>query len=397
MKMQKQRVIAIDFFRGVCILAVILNHAALFSLPFAYISGDGSLWTSAAEMFLLLSGVTYAIVRGDKVRSDFGYVLKRTWRRAGIIYLVNISIVIISLLLALFLTSRGLPNDVLGPLPADSGLPLALKIVSYTYSIGWATFLMYYSMLLIAAPFVMYTLRSRYWLAVPVLSIALFLLDRHPANIFLSVGLWQIYFVIGLTAARFRNQISGLLNQAETRRLANRAFLPATALMLAINVMLNYPVGSYIVRLTNAGWLPFKFEAAYIHMEGHLPTLNYLLMNTRAGLLRPTATMMVATSAYLIYSKYEERLLRRTGRFILTMGRNTMAVFAAQAIAIPCLAAINLPHRFFDNLLLTSFLVGCMWMVARAEVSKAGLERYVSELKMSFLAAKNGYVQRLED
>src|SRR4051812_29936590 len=63
MKKKKDRVVALDYFRGICILIILLSHSAQFSYPIAYLSGMGLLWTSAAEMFFLLSGITLGVVR----------------------------------------------------------------------------------------------------------------------------------------------------------------------------------------------------------------------------------------------------------------------------------------------------------------------------------------------
>src|SRR5690348_10363022 len=114
MKNPKQRVVAIDYFRGICILVVVLNHSMVFSMPFAYLSGASMLWTSAAEVFLLLSGLTLGIVRGPKIKEDFWQLFKKMWQRAGGIYLLNILVVALSLLMAESLISYGLSNNVLG-------------------------------------------------------------------------------------------------------------------------------------------------------------------------------------------------------------------------------------------------------------------------------------------
>ena len=61
MKQPKERVIAIDYFRGICILMVLLDHSALFSWPYYYLAGGGVLWTTAAEIFLLLAAVLFVL------------------------------------------------------------------------------------------------------------------------------------------------------------------------------------------------------------------------------------------------------------------------------------------------------------------------------------------------
>src|SRR5581483_5574442 len=154
MKHAKDRVVAIDYFRGLCILLVVINHAVAFSMPFALFAGAGGLYTSAAEMFLLLSGVTFAIVRGHQIGPHFSQVVKKTWRRAGILYLINLVLVVCSLAMAVFAVSHNLTNNVAGSLPANNSWGLLADILTFKYTIGWADFLMYYSVFLLFAPFI---------------------------------------------------------------------------------------------------------------------------------------------------------------------------------------------------------------------------------------------------
>jgi hypothetical protein len=130
MKKSKQRVVAIDYFRGIFILAVLLNHSAIFSSPFTYLAGDGILWTTAAEMFLLLSGITLWIVRGEQLTASFKSTSIKIWQRAAKTYLIYVVTVILSLTLALYLVSHSLTNDVLGNLPQTHSLQLLINKAS---------------------------------------------------------------------------------------------------------------------------------------------------------------------------------------------------------------------------------------------------------------------------
>jgi hypothetical protein len=207
MKQAKDRVIAIDYFRGLFIIMVVVNHAMLFSLPFAYLTGAGRMWTSAAELLLLISGLTFGIVRGHQIKSDFLTVYKKTLRRAGQIYLVNVLVVALSLLLAVYAVSHNLVNYVYGTMPSTSGLHLLRSILSFSYSIGSAGFLGVFAILLLAAPPLLYVLSTRLWPSVPILSAAIFLFTTHGAGSSIPyswLGQWQIYFILGLLMAKFR-------------------------------------------------------------------------------------------------------------------------------------------------------------------------------------------------
>jgi hypothetical protein len=400
MKQQKQRVIAIDYLRGLLILMVVVNHGAAFTKPFSYLTGDGGLWTSAAELFLILSGLTFAIVRGPQVLSDFRGVLKKTLRRSFIIYTAYISVVFISLLLALTLSARGLPNDVSGPLPVKSGISLILSILSFSYSLGWASFLMYFSIFLIFAPFAMYLLRTHWWYILPAFSAGLFVATRGRAatDIYASFGVWQIYFAMGLMIGRFKQTIKQFNDTAklELGTYVKTAIVGATTLMITVSVLLNFSIYPTVTHLTAAGWMPLKIQAAYIHLRNLKPALDSLFMDGRTGWLRPLLALMAFVSVWLIYHKYQNYILKKSGRLFITMGQRTLAIFIAQAIIIPLIYTIGLPPSFASSLLLTGLLILAVWVVARTKFSMEAFRLYFSAWRNSFYEAKYSYLYRSE-
>jgi hypothetical protein len=402
MKHQKDRVIAIDYFRGICILVMVVNHAALFSLPIALITGAGQLWTGAAEMFFLLSGLTFGIVRGEKIISDFRAILKKTWRRAFSLYLINIFYVFSSLAIALTLVAHNLPNYINGVLPTGDIWSIFVRIFGLSYSLGWASFLMYYVAFIALAPFLMYVLRTRFWALVPFASLVLFAVNAsqtNPAGIYYWFAIWQVYYVAGLVIARFRLPVLRKfysLRSATVKTISAAVLLPA-AIVLAASFLLNFSVYPTVVRLVQAGWLPQKVQAGYALLLSHKPTLDSLLMDSRSGLLRPAVAVLILGAGYLVYQKYKGFLLARSGNFFNTLGRDTLWIFLAQAAAIPMLSYVPIHHNVATNLMMTSLLVYVMWLVTKRRAILLGINNYMGELKASFLEAKYSYIYRAED
>jgi len=402
MKQAKQRVVAIDYFRGLCILAVILNHSMLFSMPFAYLSGASMLWTSAAEMFLLLSGLTLGIVRGSRIKDDFKNLTLKMWRRSAYIYLINIIIVSLSLLLALYFTSHGVNNYILGELPHQSGLSLLWSMANLSYGIGWASFLALYSVYMVFAPFLLYALRSKFWYTVPLVSLTFFVFNYIQPEVFgyaSNFALWQVYFVMGLVLSRFRVSIISRaysLNRYMRKGAATTVLL-ATSLILALNILLNFNISPYVDRMVHQGLIPARLEAYYIQLLQHRSRLDIMFMNSRTGVLRPAITLLFLAAAYILYQRHKQFLLRQTGRYINKLGSETMWVFVAQALAIPLLAALPLPRNVLTNSLLTIVLVTAMWQVANRREILVSAKSYVSTLKNSYSQAKYNYLSRYED
>src|SRR5215831_17597074 len=79
---------SIDLLRGFFICIVIVDHIGWFPSAFEVVSGRGGLFASAAEGFLLISGVLVGQIRGGEVKSGrFGVAAWRCLRRAGVLAL----------------------------------------------------------------------------------------------------------------------------------------------------------------------------------------------------------------------------------------------------------------------------------------------------------------------
>jgi fucose 4-O-acetylase-like acetyltransferase len=404
MKRTKQRIIALDYFRGIFIIMVVINHATLFSMPFAYFTGAGRLWVSAAELLLLISGLTFGIVRADKISDDFRGVYKRTFKRAGQLYLVNILIVVLSLILALYAVSSNLTNWVDGSLPNRHGLSLLWSILNLSYSIGWAGFLGYFAVFLSLAPMALYTLKTRFWLVVPLVSVAVYTLNTLSPSTFgnyTAYALWQIYFVMGLLLARFRvtalTYFYGL--KYSYRRLISFSVVAVAAVMLAVSILLEDSGTLYprVWDLAVSGWLPSMAFGAYHHLLAIKPAADDLLMKSRTGVLRPLFSIVVLAGMYAVFQEYKNFLLDKTGKLVTTLGRNTLWIFAAQAIVIPLLAMLPLQrNNFLNDFMLTAVLLLSMWALTKRQAIGWTLQNYMAELKHSYNEAKYSYLRRYQ-
>jgi hypothetical protein len=405
MKHARDRVIAIDYFRGICILVILFTHSIEFSKPFAYLSGAGRLWVGAAEMFFLLSGLTFGIVRSKLLENNFRELIAKSWRRAAFLYLLNTFAVLASITLGLFLLSHNLNNNIPAAQPISSGSHLLWQVLDFSYSSGWANFLMYYAMYMLIAPFVFYALKTRFWPLVLLGSASLYVVSAiSPFNIlpvgaYTGFGIWQLYFIFGLTLARFRVPIIGRFYRltAITRSRLSTLVISLAALVLALNIVAIKNPFLAINRLAVEGWLPIKARSAYVDFMNSKPTLDSLLMNSRTGILRPFVCILFLATAYVIYQKYKQSILSWTGQFVNAMGRDTLWIFVAQAFVIPILAAIPLQRNLFNNTLLTAVLILSMWLLTKRRLLIPSLKNYGAELKNSYNAGKYSYLYRSEN
>jgi hypothetical protein len=376
----KDRVVAIDYFRGICILLIILNHASVFTNPFDVISGASRLWTGAAEMFFLLSGLTFGIVRGGMIKNQFKKVLKKTYRRAAILYAAFIFSVAVSIGLLVLFKTYNLPANLPGSLPTGGWLHTIFETLILKYSPGWADFLMFYAVYLLAAPFILRGLWSKFWLAILALSAALFVIASYELIHFGAYRAffdWQLYFVIGIILARFRLPALAWfhsLPRLTARRLA-AAILAAAAVVLGISFATEFHVYKFVDQ-SLPGWL----ENLYRNWLDHKPAVDRLLMNDRFGVLRPAAALLTLAGGYVVYQHYKKAILSHTGRLVNSMGRDTLVIFVAQAIIIPLMAAIPLERNLLNNFLMTNVLLIIMVAINQRKKLAAMAAQHIRKL-----------------
>lgn len=63
-----ERMLVLDYLRGFFIMIIIADHLWRWPNLFEYVSGRGELWSSAAEGFVIISGLLVGYVRGYKNR-----------------------------------------------------------------------------------------------------------------------------------------------------------------------------------------------------------------------------------------------------------------------------------------------------------------------------------------
>jgi len=359
----KQRVLALDYFRGLCMIIVIINHFAIFANPLTILAGGGRLWVSAAELFFLISGITFAVARGKNISRGFGEVVKKSFKRAALLYGINLLTVVASLAVAFQLSAANRFVNIPGELPAGGAGHTALQILSLQYNYGWADFLMFYAVFLLVAPFALRILFTRAWAIVPILSVAFFSLTASQTlhmGPYFQFFVWQVYFFVGMALGRFRLDILGQANKLNIRVRKALAYSIAAAggLVLAASLL-----AGYSERINNSA-LPQAVKALAIKLGSFQASSDFWLYNNRTGLARPLVSLLVLATLYVTFQKLKKPLLKCTGNFVMSFGRNSLQIFVLQAMAIPLIAALPLRQdSYFLNMGLTCALIFSIWLV----------------------------------
>jgi hypothetical protein len=353
---------------------MVINHAVVFSAPIAYLTGEGRLWVSAAEMFFLLSGIIFAVIRGDAIRETFRKILAKTWRRAAMFYAISILTILASMDLAISLISRGDFVNIPGAIPPDKSLHFVLNLLTFKYTYGWASFLMYYSVFLVFAPFLLYILKTRFWASIPLASALLFVLSRsHPIaqSPYMYFAVWQVYFVLGLVVGRFRLPVLSWFYNLNLlhRKTISYSIITLAGMVFFISSYITFISSRFAHTVSDLSWAPSFLGWSITYLGKHSDVVNYWMQNNRTGLLRPLATLLTMAALYLIYQKYNRSLLRYTGKFVNAFGRDSLWIFIAQAFMIPIISILPLPrHNLITNIGLTTMLLSSLWLITKRAV-----------------------------
>ena len=88
LKKVSSRILALDYLRGFFIIVIIADHLWRWPNIFQFVSGRGELWSSAAEGFVIISGLLVGYIRGYKNRTQpLSDVSKKLAARGVMLYI----------------------------------------------------------------------------------------------------------------------------------------------------------------------------------------------------------------------------------------------------------------------------------------------------------------------
>src|SRR6185369_9293902 len=85
---RRSRDLALDLLRGYFLVVIMIDHLRYAANPLYLVSGRQSLWVTAAEGFILISGFLVGMLRGDEARTaGLASATRHLVRRAGVLAL----------------------------------------------------------------------------------------------------------------------------------------------------------------------------------------------------------------------------------------------------------------------------------------------------------------------
>ena len=155
-----KRLVALDYLRGFFIVIIIIDHLWRWPSIYELITGKASLWVTAAEGFVIISGLLIGYIRGYKNRDQpIKSVTIKIWKRALLLY----AWLIIMTLLYTGLTWVVGAKGSLAPITVPQGdwWTLLWSTATLQDAHDWVYFLYVYALLLVVTPIAVWLLRAR--------------------------------------------------------------------------------------------------------------------------------------------------------------------------------------------------------------------------------------------
>ena len=353
------RIHELDLLRGFFILVILIDHFQRWPSPFAYLTGEGRLWVSAAEGFFIISGLLIGYLRGWKGRhQNFREITGKLLKRAGMLYLWCVGITLFVVAMLPFFTSG---TDALYALlpkfpSADqvTSLPVYLwNVISGQYATDWIYFLRLYAIVLAVSPLVIWLLRKGLWWVVLAASISVYGLSfLMPTPEGAMQG--QLLF-FGAALIGWNLEKIGLWLHAHP---VARKRLAITFISVALITM----VASYF-------WV-----FGWTNVEGPKPIISRDSYVTARGFIDPWFTNNPMAPARIILSfvwfgglfaifHYARRFIMKWfGWLLMPFGTASLSVYCLQAILFVFIqAALPISQSQIANMLMTIVVVLLIW------------------------------------
>lgn len=325
------RIVTFDIMRGFFLIAIIINHLALFPNMLDWWGMRGYLLVTTAEGFFLLSGIVLGVVRGAKlINTPLKEVTKIVLKRAWMLYLTHIILVIGFTLIAWYLYA-GNPHIKYGVMEGQSLLQLIWETISLQYIYGWADYLRFYAIFIALSPLAFWLLRRGKWYVVLLASYLVWflfpidfrVLDWESVELLQPIP-WQALFFTGLVIGFHWSAISEWCQSR--KKILTRYVVPP--LLFAAFVTFTWNVFAVFAQeFVNTSWAhQLSYDAWSLRMnEFHkeqLPFARFILF------------LLWFWASFLIIRRFELPILKYTGWLLVPFGTNSLYVYTLHAIII---------------------------------------------------------------
>lgn len=355
-KVSHKRIVTFDLLRGFFILVIIIDHIQRWPGIFDWFTGQGRLWVSAAEGFILISGIMIGLIRGYKDRSlPLFTVTKKLWKRAFILYIWAA----IGSILAFYIYTKWQTNYQPYPPPGlssfggDTTWPSVIKqVLGYSGVFGYSGFLGLYAVFLAVSPLAIWLLRKNKWWLIFIISLAVWTLGFNQKNMILS---WQLLFFSGSIFGYYYKTLKEWWSTFRYKHIATNTIVALTGVTLIASVLTIF--GWSIVE---SSWSPITKHEFLQYRESIDP---FFLREE----LRPLHLILVGfwfSSILIIFNKYQHKIYKKLGWLLLPFGHHSLFAYIVQSFVVIFISGIfPASDNVILNALIIIFGVAIVWIL----------------------------------
>lgn len=321
----RDRIYELDLLRGFFILVIIIDHFQRWPSVFTYLTGEGRLWTSAAEGFFIISGLLIGYLRGYKQREvPFKNIAKLLLKRGVLLYIWAILITFIVVAVSVIFE----PNDPLVPIGPNADQVASIgvylkEVFTQMYSSDWIFFLRLYAIMLFVSPLFIWLLRKGLWWIATLISVVLygmsFLFFEPEAAL-----QWQVYFfgagLIGFKLDTIREWF--------TRHPVKRKILSSGAIVVTLlTMMLSY--------FWVFGWGYVESSSPLISRETYVSTrewLDPLFSNNPVMPARIILSFIWVSGLFALFHYGRGLIMKTFGWLLMLFGQRSLSAYCLQAL-----------------------------------------------------------------
>ncbi|CAN5368343.1 hypothetical protein BH10PAT4_BH10PAT4_3250 [soil metagenome] len=338
------RLVALDYLRGFFIVVIIIDHLARWPSVLAFISGKALLWVTAAEGFVIISGLLVGYVRGYKNKSlSMKEVSKKLISRGLLLYVWSIIATVAYTAIIWYIPLMGGAPGIM----IDKGEWFELLANTFTlnYTYVWVHFLAFYALFLVASPIAIWLLRSsKAWLVV-ALSLLLLVVGWQTH---IDALQWQALFFIPSVAGYYLEPIKSKWQSLSkhTKNMLVRAAWGLTAITIVLSVVSTFYSSSFtdIADTINDG----------------------LFAKDTISIWRLMLAFMWFIGFVLLFQRFEKWIGKFFGWLLLPIGTRSLTAYILHGIAIVLISYFTIA---VDNILVNTLLgiiaILIVWAILR--------------------------------
>lgn len=337
---QGTRDLRLDLLRGYFVIAMIIDHVRGDSPLYAF-TGGNRFFTSAAEGFILISGLVTGLVYSRAIqREGMGPGLLKVIARAAILYLVTVGMTLLLLPISeiLYLPwAQGV--DLSDPL----GLVISILTLHRTYYL--IDVMMLYTILFLFAPMAFVLLDQRSARPVLAASVLLWgLWQVYPqyaslpwsieGNYLFNFSAWQILFFGGMLLG-YKHKSMPVFNHRQTR-IALAATGVAFALLIVSYLFVEAPAGLVI--------FPSGITmSSPLYHDVRLWLQNYVFAKVDLRPGRLLASAITFSFLFFFVTVYWKKVQRFAGWLLMPLGQHALYAYSAHIVVVTIIAIAMAP------------------------------------------------------